>query len=54
MNSNTPVSTAGGNIYSGPSSATQTATSNAYTDVSNRAKTDQDQWQRQQLPVSRI
>jgi len=54
VNSNTPVSTAGWNIYSGPSSATQTATSTAYTDVSNRAKTDQDQWQRQQLPVSRI
>ena len=43
VNSNTPVSTAGGNIYSGPSSATQTATSNATTDVSNRSKTDQDQ-----------
>jgi hypothetical protein len=43
VNSNTPVSTAGGNIYSGPSSATQTATSNATTDVSNKAKTDQDQ-----------
>ena len=54
VNSNTPSSTAGGNIYAGPSSATQRATSNAYTDVSNRAKTDQDQWQRQQLPVSRI
>src|SRR6478736_6325765 len=43
VNSNTPVSTAGGNIYSGPSSATQRATSNATTDVSNKAKTDQDQ-----------
>jgi hypothetical protein len=54
VNSNTPSSTAGGNIYGGPSMATQTAMSNAYTDVSNRAKTDQNQWQRQQLPVSRI
>ena len=54
VNSNTPSSTAGGNIYAGPSSATQTATSIGSTDVSNRAKTDQDQWQRQQLPVSRI
>ena len=54
VNSNTPSSTAGGNIYAGPSSATQTATSTGNTDVSNRAKTDQDQWQRQQLPVSRI
>jgi hypothetical protein len=53
VNSNTPSSTAGGNIYAGPSSATQRATSTAYTDVSNRAKTDQDQWLRQQLPVSR-
>jgi hypothetical protein len=53
VNSNTPSSTAGWNIYGGPSMATQTATSTAYTDVSNRAKTDQDQWQRQQLPVSR-
>src|SRR5580765_311192 len=54
VNSNTPSSTAGWNIYAGPSSATQTATSTSSTDVSNRAKTDQDQWLRQQLPVSRI
>ena len=54
VNSNTPSSTAGWNIYGGPSMATQTATSTANTDVSNRAKTDQDQWQRQQLPMSRI
>ena len=54
VNSNTPSSTAGWNIYAGPSSATQTATSTGSTDVSNRAKTDQDQWLRQQLPVSRI
>ena len=52
VNSNTPSSTAGGNIYADPSSATQTATSTSTTDVSNRAKTDQDQWQRQQLPAS--
>jgi hypothetical protein len=49
VNSNAPVSIAGGNIYGGESEATQTATSNAYTDVSNRAKTDQNQWQRQRL-----
>ena len=49
VNANAPVSTAGGNIYSGPSSATQTATSNATTDVSNRSKTDQDQWLHQDL-----
>ena len=54
VNSNTPSSTAGGNIYAGPSSATQTATSTGTTDVSNRAKTDQNQWQHQQLPVWRI
>ena len=54
VNSNTPSSTAGGNIYGNyPNMATQTATSDAYTDVSNRAKTDQNQWQRQGLPVSR-
>ncbi len=44
VNSNTPASTAGGNISSGPSTATQNATSNATTDVSNKAKTDQNQW----------
>ena len=49
VNGNAPVSTAGGNISSGPSSATQTATSNATTDVSNKAKTDQDQWLHQDL-----
>src|SRR6476469_6709256 len=43
VNANVPVSIAGGNVASGPSSATQTATSNATTDVSNKAKTDQDQ-----------
>ena len=49
VNSNAPVSIAGGNIYGGESEATQTAASNAYTDVSNRAKTDQNQWQSQRL-----
>jgi hypothetical protein len=44
VNSNTPVSIAGGNVSSGPSTATQNATSNATTDVSNKAKTDQDQY----------
>jgi hypothetical protein len=53
VNGNSPSSTAGGNILSGSSMATQRATSTGTTDVSNRAKTDQDQWQRQQLPVSR-
>jgi len=43
VNANVPVSIAGGNVSSGPSSATQTATSNASADVSNKAKTDQDQ-----------
>jgi trimeric autotransporter adhesin len=49
VNSNAPHSVAGGNIYDGPSSANQTATSTASTDVSNRAKTDQNQWQWQRL-----
>ncbi|HUK95465.1 MAG TPA: hypothetical protein VLU96_10465 [Gaiellaceae bacterium] len=43
VNSNTPVSIAGGNVSSGPSSATQNATSNATTNVSNDATTDQRQ-----------
>src|SRR6266542_6871636 len=43
VNSNTPVSIAGGNVTSGPSEANQTATSKADADVSNKAKTDQDQ-----------
>src|SRR5207244_8810134 len=43
VNGNAPVSIAGGNVSSGPSSATQTATSSANADVSNKAKTDQDQ-----------
>ena len=45
---------AGGNIYDGPSSATQTATSSAGTDVANTAKTDQNQWQDQRLGVELI
>ena len=49
VNANVPVSIAGGNITSGPSSATQTATSSATTDVSNKAKTDQDQYLHQNV-----
>jgi hypothetical protein len=52
VNGNSPASTAGGNIYSGPSTAAQTATSTGYTDVSNRAKTDQDQGQHQSIGTS--
>jgi hypothetical protein len=52
VNGNSPASTAGYNIYSGPSTATQNATSNGYTDVSNRAKTDQDQGQHQSIGKS--
>ena len=49
VNANVPVSIAGGNVSAGPSSATQTATSSASTYVSNRAKTDQDQYLHQNL-----
>jgi hypothetical protein len=52
VNGNSPASTAGGNIYSGPSTAAQNATSTGYTDVSNRAKTDQDQGQNQSIGKS--
>src|SRR6476661_2358232 len=52
VNANVPVSIAGGNVSSGPSSATQTATSTGYTDVDNRAKTDQDQGQHQSIGKS--
>ena len=45
VNANVPVSIAGGNVNSGPSSATQNANSTATTDVSNKAKTHQDQTQ---------
>ena len=44
VNSNAPVNVAGGNIWSGPSSATQNATSSATTNVSNDATTNQNQW----------
>ena len=54
VNSNTPHSVAGGNIYDGASSATQMATSSADTDVANKAKTDQNQWQDQRLGVELI
>jgi hypothetical protein len=52
VNGNSPASTAGGNISSGPSTATQNATSTGYTDVSNRAKTDQDQGEHQSIGKS--
>jgi hypothetical protein len=45
VNGNAPHSVAGGNIYDGPSTATQTATSSGYTDVKNKARTDQNQWE---------
>jgi hypothetical protein len=45
VNGNAPHSLAGGNIYDGPSTATQTATSSGHTDVKNKAKTDQNQWE---------
>jgi hypothetical protein len=43
VNSNAPATTAGGNVNSGSSSATQNANSTATTDVSNDAMTDQGQ-----------
>jgi hypothetical protein len=43
VNANAPVSTAGGNIYAGSSNATQNASSNATTDVSNTSETEQKQ-----------
>ena len=49
VNANVPVNIAGGNINSGPSSATQTATSTASADVKNKSKTDQDQTQNQNI-----
>src|SRR5215468_646478 len=52
VNANVPVSVAGGNVNSGPSSATQTANSTATTDVSNDAKTHQDQSQNQNISGS--
>src|SRR5215468_884330 len=52
VNANAPVSIAGGDVNSGPSSATQTANSTATTDVSNDAKTHQDQSQNQNISGS--
>jgi hypothetical protein len=49
VNANVPVSIAGGNVASGPSSASQTANSSANTDVSNNAETDQHQSQQQNV-----
>jgi hypothetical protein len=43
VNGNAPVATAGGDITSGDSNATQTADSNATTDVSNESETEQNQ-----------
>src|SRR5262245_45586308 len=47
VNANTPVNVAGGNIYSGPSSANQLAVSKADADASNDADTTQKQHQNQ-------
>jgi hypothetical protein len=52
VNGNSPVDIAGGNVYSGPSSANQTATSTANADVKNKAKTDQDQTLNQNIGSS--
>ena len=49
VNGNAPVSIAGGNVYDGPSSAYQSATSSATTDVPNWADTKQNQWQHQEV-----
>jgi hypothetical protein len=49
VNGNAPVSVAGHDVWSGPSSANQTATSTATTDVSNDARTHQDQGLTQDL-----
>jgi hypothetical protein len=43
VNANAPVAIAGGDITSGDSNATQTADSNATTDVSNESETEQNQ-----------
>jgi hypothetical protein len=47
VNANVPVSIAGGDVNSGPSSATQTASSAATTNVGNTATTNQGQSQEQ-------
>jgi len=49
VNANVPVSIAGGNVSSGSSAANQKADSTANADVSNKAKTDQDQHQSQTI-----
>ena len=49
VNANVPVTIAGGNVTSGPSDATQNATSEANADVKNKSKTDQDQTQNQNI-----
>ena len=43
VSANVPVSIAGGNVNAGPSSATQTASSSATTNVNNQASTNQGQ-----------
>src|SRR5262249_4723938 len=47
VNANTPANVAGGNIYSGPSSANQAAVSKADSNASNDADTEQKQNQNQ-------
>jgi hypothetical protein len=47
VNANVPVSIAGGDVNSGPSSANQTATSTATANVGNNATTNQEQSQQQ-------
>jgi hypothetical protein len=49
VNSNTPHSVAGGNIYAGPSSANQWANSEAEGKASNDADTWQFAWQNQMV-----
>jgi hypothetical protein len=49
VNGNAPATVAGGDVWSGGSDATQTATSGATADVHNKAKTDQHQSLGQQV-----
>jgi hypothetical protein len=51
VNSNTPHSVAGGNIYDGPSSANQYPNSEAKGKASNDAETKQSAWQNQFVGV---
>jgi hypothetical protein len=51
VNGNAPVATAGGNVNSGPSSATQNANSTATTNVANNATTNQAQSLNQNIGV---